>query len=315
MKKHLLSFISLLPFLAFSQNKSYVSINPLYIRNIDAADEFFEDSLYREAVAFYLKALEITEVAFRSKYRLATCYLKIGEFASASAWLEKCAELNPKDLSELVLDEDSELYKYRPFLNWYPLQKAAVAALPSYNFQLKKQLEEIEHFDQFIRTEHRLPNETDCAGNPYYWPGMTWPQVDSVNEIRVAAIIEQVGDYPGPEMVGDQRHTVWLVIQHAPLEFQDRYFPLVERATDEGKIGLGDWAYLVDRRNMNRGIKQIYGSQMQLKEDKITYEIYPLEDPFHLNERRAAVGLVPIEQYIEHWGIKFEPEKMQDRTP
>lgn len=313
--KTLFSILLFLPLFAFPQNKSYVSISPLYIRNIDAADEFFEDSLYREAIPFYLKALEITEEAFRSKYRLATCYLQLRQFASANIWLQKCAKQNPKDLSELVLNEDSELYKYRPFLDWHPLQKAAVAALPNYNFQLRKQLEEIQRFDQLVRTEHRLPNGTDCAGKSYYWPGMTWSQVDSVNQVRVAAIIGQVGDYPGPEMVGDQCHTVWLVIQHAPLEFQDRYFSLVERATDEGKIGLGDWAYLVDRRNMNRGIKQIYGSQMRLKEDKTTYEIYPLEDPFHLNERRAAVGLVPIEQYIEHWGIKFEPDKMQAQTP
>jgi hypothetical protein len=132
-----------------------------------------------------------------------------------------------------------------------------------------------------------------------------------VNEVRVAAIIERVGDYPGPEMVGDQRHTVWLVIQHAPIAFQERYFTLIETATDEGKIGLADWAYLVDRMNMNRGTKQIYGSQMRLREDKNGYEIYSLEDPVHVNERRAEVGLGPIENYIEHWGLKFEPEKMQ----
>lgn len=299
-----------LPFSVFPQATHYVSLNPVYIRNIDAADAFFEDSLYREAIPFYLEALAITEAAFRPKYRLATCYLNSREFASAEPWLQKCASMHPKEFSELVLNEDAELYKFRPFLHWYPLQKAAVAAMPDYDFQLRKKLQEIEHFDQFIRTEHRLPNEADCAGNPYYWPGMTWGQVDSMNQLRVAAILQQLGDYPGPERVGNQRHTVWLVIQHAPLAFQDRYFQLIEQATDEGKIGLGDWAYLVDRRNMNRGVKQIYGSQMRLREDKNGYEIYPLEDPVHVNERRAAVGLVPIEQYIEHWGLKFEPEKM-----
>lgn len=300
-----------LPCLAFSQVKTYVSTDPVYIRNVDAADQFYEDSLYREAIPFYLAALRITEEAFRTKFRLANCYLQTREFASANNWLLKCAQQNPKDCCEHVLDEASDLYKYRPFLDWWPLQTTCRKALPKFDSQLKKQLAEIEHFDQFVRTEHRLPNEADCDGNPYYWPGMTWPQVDSVNEVRVAAIIAQLGDYPGPEMVGDQRHTVWLVIQHAPLAFQEQYFPLVEQATDEGKIGLGDWAYLVDRMNKNRGIKQIYGSQMCLKEDGVTYEICPLEDPHHVNERRAAVGLVPIEQYIEHWGIKFEPEKMK----
>ncbi|MBK9015257.1 MAG: hypothetical protein IPM82_15000 [Saprospiraceae bacterium] len=141
---------------------------------------------------------------------------------------------------------------------------------------------------------------------------MTYRQVDSVNELRMLRIFESVGSYPGLEMVGEsQKNTAWLVIQHAPIEFQERYYPLVEQAANEGQISKGDWAYLVDRMNMNRGIKQIYGSQMRLKDDKTGYEIYPLEDPFHVNERRAAMGLGPIEDYIEHWGIKFEPDKLE----
>ncbi len=310
--KNLQILLVLLPYLAFSQSKSYVSTNPIYIRNIDAADEFFEAGSYREAVQFYLNALQITEEAFRSKYRLATCYLYLREFGSANAWLRKCVEQHPNDCCEPVLDEASDLYKYRPFLHWRPLQTACRNSMPKFDSQLKKQLAEIRHFDQFIRSENRKPNEADCAGNAYYWPGMSFGQVDSVNELRLTAIIEQLGDYPGLDVVGEsQKNTAWLVIQHAPIEYQERYYPLVEKAVDEGQLARGDWAYLVDRMRMNSDEKQVYGSQMRLREDKNGYEIYQLEDPFNVNKRRAAVGLGPIEEYIEHWGIKFEPEKMQ----
>jgi hypothetical protein len=310
--KNLPLLLLLLPCLAFSQTKSYVSINPIYIRNVDAADQFFEDSLFQEAVPFYLNALQITEEAFRPKYRLATCYLHEREFASANAWLQKCAKQHPKDCCELVLDEASDLYKYRPFLDWWPLQTTCAAAMPKFDSRLKAELVEVQYFDQFIRTEHRLPNEADCAGSPYYWPGMSYRQVDSVNEVRLAAILEKLGEYPGNNIVGmKQRSSAWLVIQHAPIEFQERFYPLVEKAVDEGQLARGDWAYLVDRMRMNRGEKQVYGSQMRQKADGSGYEIYPLEDPFHVNERRAEMGLGAIEEYIEHWGIKFEPEKMQ----
>ncbi|MBK9015258.1 MAG: hypothetical protein IPM82_15005 [Saprospiraceae bacterium] len=136
--KHLPTLLFFLPCLAFSQTKSYVSINPIYIRNVDAADEFFEAGSDREAIPFYLNALQITEEAFRSKYRLATCYLNLREFASAYAWLQKCAEQHPTEFCEMVLDEESFLYKYRPYLEWRPLQMECTDATPKFNFQLKK---------------------------------------------------------------------------------------------------------------------------------------------------------------------------------
>jgi hypothetical protein len=295
-----------------AQAKQYVTTEPAYIRNIDAGDEFFEAGSHREAIYFYKLALEVTDEAFRPKYRLAQSYLYTREFASANHWLQKCAENNPADLCEMVLDESSELYRFRPFLDWASLQRACVCHLPQYDYRLKAEMAEIHHFDQFIRSENRLPNASDCASNKYYWPGMSFRQVDSVNELRLAAIIQKTGGYPGSEVVGkSETNTAWLVIQHAPIEYQERYYLLVEQAAREGKTSMGNWAYLVDRMNMNRGVKQVYGSQMRLKEDKSGYEIYPLEDPFNVNKRRAEVGLGPIEEYIEHWGIKFEPEKMQ----
>jgi tetratricopeptide (TPR) repeat protein len=312
MKKRLYLIAICFPCLLLAQNKQYASTAPTYIRNIDAADEFFEAGSYREAICFYERALEVTDVAFRPKYRLVLSFLRTREFASANHWLQKIANQHPDELCWQVLDESTELYRYRPFLDWLPLQKASVAQQPQYDYLIKAELAEIHHFDQFIRSEHRLPNAGDCKGSKYYWPGMSFRQVDSVNEVRLTAIINRVGGYPGSEIVGtSETNTAWLVIQHAPLDFQEKYYLLVEQAAKEGKTSMGNWAYLVDRMNMNRDNKQIYGSQMRLKEDKMGYEIYPLEDPINVNKRRAEVGLGPIETYIEQWGIKFEPEKMQ----
>lgn len=301
--------LTTLPSLLAAQTKTYVSNDPAYIRNVDAADEQFEAGNFSEAIPFYQNALQVSDASFRTKYRLATCLLKSREFATANAWLQKCAEQNPTDFCELVLDEKSELYPFRPFIQWLPLQTTCTDALPQFNYPLKKELEEIRHFDQFIRSEHRLPTEADCAGTVHYKSGMSFLEVDSTNEERVKKIIAVHG-YPGPEMVGTQQgNTVWLVLQHAPIEMQEQYFPLVENAMQAGQLSKGNWAYLVDRMHMNRGEKQIYGSQMRLSQDKMTYELYPLEDPLNVNKRRAEVGLGAIEDYISMWGVKFEPEE------
>lgn len=301
------------PVLLGAQTKNFVSTDPAYIRNVEAGDAFFEMGSFGEAIPHYLRALHVSQAAFRTAYRLATCYLRLREFASASFWLQKCADQHPGELCEMVLDEGSELYRFRPLLDWHQIQVRCVQHMPRFNFPVKKELEEIRYFDQLIRKENKPLNEADCAGSTYYWPGMSFHQVDSVNEVRLEGIIAKVGGYPGLDVVGaSQKNTAWLVIQHAPIAFQERYYPLVEQAADEGQIALADWAYLVDRMRMNRGEKQIYGSQLWLPDRNAStlYQIYPLEDPFHVNERRAAVGLGPIEDYIAGWGLKFEPEKM-----
>jgi tetratricopeptide (TPR) repeat protein len=307
-------FFFALPQFLFSQSKTYVSDDPAYIRSIDAADELFEAGNYREAIPYYEAALQVTEEAYRSKYRLATCFLKTRAFAQADPWLQKCAEQHPEDFCENVLDEDAELYSARPFLQWASLQTVCNDAMPRYDYRLKIEMEEIHHFDQFIRSEHRLPTAEDCVKTKWYSPGMSFMQVDSVNQVRIRKIIDALGEYPGPRFAGKkQGSTAWLVIQHAPIEMQEKYYPLVEKAMQEGQVSKGNWAYLVDRMRMNRGEKQVYGSQMRLKKEPgaTEYEIYPLEDPFNVNQRRAAVGLGPIEEYISGWGVKFEPEKMR----
>lgn len=309
MKHLLLLLLAALPSLSAAQGKTYVSDNPVYIRNVDEADKDFEAGYFAEAIPYYKNALQITEEAYRTKFRLATCLLKTREFASANNWLQKCADQHPSDFCELVLDEKSDLYPYRPFIEWQPLQGTCTEAMPQYNYQLKKELEEIRHFDQFIRSESRLPNEEDCKGTAYYKPGMSFLQVDSTNEERLKKIIAKYG-YPGPDLVGSQQgNTAWLVLQHAPIAMQEVYFPLLDKAMQDGQLSKGNWAYLIDRMRMNRGEKQVYGSQMRLKEDKAGYELWPLEDPYHVNERRTAVGLGPIEDYISRWGVTFEPAK------
>jgi tetratricopeptide (TPR) repeat protein len=315
MKHRLLFPLLLLPALLASQTVLYASTDPAYIRNIDEADALFEAESYREAIPFYRRALDITDEAYRSKFRLAFCYLLTGEYASAGAWLRNCAERHPGELCVLhVFEEESALYRYRLYLDWLGLQRACLDGLPAYSHWARAELAEIRHFDQLIRSENRLPNASDCAGKAHYWPGMSFRQVDSVNEVRLAAIIHAVGGYPGLDVVGaEQSGTAWLVIQHAPIEYQERYHPLVEEAALSGQTSMGNWAYLVDRMRMNRREKQVYGSQMWVPDRSVSeqYELYPLEDPHNVNQRRAEVGLGPIEDYIARWGVKFEPDKMK----
>ena len=69
--------------------------------------------------------------------------------------------------------------------------------------------------------------------------------------------------FPRRERVGDfANQTVWLVFQHADLEYQKRFLPQMKRAVNRGDIAPVFLAMLRDRIDVREGRPQKYGTQM-----------------------------------------------------
>lgn len=133
-------------------------------------------------------------------------------------------------------------------------------------------------------------------------------QQDSINLKKVTTILDEHG-WLGPGVVGeDGNATLFLVIQHADLTTQEKYLPLMRQAVQQGKAHPADLALLEDRVALGQGRKQIYGSQLGRDEKTGQYYVQPLEDPEHVDERRSAVGLNPLAEYVLQWGIKWDVE-------
>jgi hypothetical protein len=136
--------------------------------------------------------------------------------------------------------------------------------------------------------------------------------IDSLNTARVATIIDSTG-WLGPADIGERASgTLWLVIQHAPLAVQERYVPEMRLAVQEGKASAADLGYLEDRIEMRNGRPQIYGSQVNMKNGVST--LWMIKDEETVNERRAAVGLGPLEQYAAQFGIDWSPPVKKERV-
>ncbi|MBK9148400.1 MAG: hypothetical protein IPM12_11375 [Flavobacteriales bacterium] len=137
---------------------------------------------------------------------------------------------------------------------------------------------------------------------------------DSLNLIRVTAIIDSAG-WLGADVIGQKANqALFLVIQHADAkpEIQAQYLPLMRDAVREGKANSWELALLEDRVRVNHGQLQIYGSQIGWKDNK-PY-IQPIEDEEHVNERRAAVRLEPLEKYAERFDLHWSPPVKQERV-
>lgn len=131
---------------------------------------------------------------------------------------------------------------------------------------------------------------------------------DEKNQQVVVSIIEQCG-FPTLEEHGyTSVQAVFLVIQHAGKKLRQKYFPLIKQSADRGDISWATVALMEDRILMDNGQKQKYGSQLTRVNGSAQWVVHPIEDPENVNTRRAAVGLVSIEEYLKSFGIKYTAE-------
>ena len=128
-------------------------------------------------------------------------------------------------------------------------------------------------------------------------------QTDRRNASRVAEIIDEYG-WLSPDDIGeDANENLFLCIQHAQDSLiQNRYLPILQQAVHEGAAEGWQYAFLADRCLMNRGERQIYGTQ-RISKDGIDY-LVPLQDAERVDSLRAGLGLEPLQEYMSDCGLE-----------
>ena len=122
-------------------------------------------------------------------------------------------------------------------------------------------------------------------------------QSDAEQLARLVPLLDRHG-WPARSEVGDEAaKAAFLVVQHAPVDAQEQYLPLLEAAVAEGEADAADLALLTDRIAMFRGRPQRYGSQVTSVDGARAF--HPIEDVAAVDARRAEVGLEPLAAYAE----------------
>lgn len=130
-------------------------------------------------------------------------------------------------------------------------------------------------------------------------------EVDTENARRIREIIDRCG-WRGKDDIGEEANeTLFLCIQHVDdLTIQEKYLPMLKQAVEEGCAEGWHYAFLVDRIRMNRGEKQIYGTQSIFQNGTLDY-VVPLEDPDKVDSLRRSVGLGTLNEYLDGaWDLK-----------
>lgn len=122
-------------------------------------------------------------------------------------------------------------------------------------------------------------------------------RADSVRTRWVRGAVAARG-WPARSRVGaEAQGAAWYVVQHSPdSAWRAAMVPTLERLAEAGELPRGDVAALADRVAVHRGQPQRYGTQFDVVEGRLV--VAPVADLAGLDARRAAVGLMPMAEYV-----------------
>ncbi len=294
---------------------SYAQHPPaIYFHLISVADSLHRERNFVEAAATYNAAFD----AFKGKgfvndrYKAACTYARIGNIDSSYYNLFRIADKGGWSEYDFLIS-DSDLNVLHSDARWNTLvnkvRKNKAKAESHLNKPLAQELEQIFDDDQ----KYRLlvdSAEKILAKNS--------PQMDSLhniikthdlkNQISVTELLNKYG-WLGIDDVGRKgNQALYLVILHSDQATRKKYLPMMRDANERGKAAASELALLEDRVLLDEGKNQRYGSQLKFNPDKGTYELYPIDDPAGVNERRQEMGLAPLEDYLRQWGIRYVPK-------
>lgn len=117
-------------------------------------------------------------------------------------------------------------------------------------------------------------------------------EIDRANLKRLTEIVERYG-WPGVSFAGTRgAQAAFLVLQHTEdLQTQKKYLPLLREAVRNSDASPAELALLEDRVRVRSGLPQLYGSQPG----------DPIEDEAHVDQRRKAMGLEPLADYLKRF--------------
>jgi hypothetical protein len=124
-------------------------------------------------------------------------------------------------------------------------------------------------------------------------------RIDDENAVWLREVVTKFG-WPGRSLVGDDgAHAAWLLAQHADRDpaLQKHCLTLLEQAVAASEAEPRDLAFLTDRVRLASGQRQIYGTQMTPHDGR--FAVRRLADPESVDERRASVGLEPLNEYLK----------------
>ena len=171
--------------------------------------------------------------------------------------------------------------------------------------KLNTVLEGVFDLDQGVRADYeKALKEYGSNSKEYQHSRAAMIAQDSVNQSLVFEILDAHGWIGKGDASQKVNKSIFYVIQHAQLDAQLKYAPLIDQAFNEKKISASEYAMFVDRLRVKQFKNQLYGTQSAFDNIGNSY-VYPIEDPEALNVRREKMGLDNFDNYLKSSNLRY----------
>lgn len=281
-----------------------------YFEAIKSAQRLYDTKQYQASGMAYSKAFSDAggKYMLQDRYNAACAWSMAGNADSAITYLHLAVAGRYSNYNHLILDTD--LDALHNDARWAAICRQVYEnrfiGMSAANTRLVHLLDTILQNDQQVRTRFESTQEKYGTNSKEFRDLIAeMKRFDSINVLRVSQILDTHG-WPHRQEVGDEgSHAVFMVIQHADIIIQEKYLPMVRDAVKAGDVRASSFALLEDRIAVRNGKKQLYGTQLGMKQDG-TYYLDELEDPDNVDKRRASVGLGPLADYLQQWNLKWD---------
>jgi len=288
-----------------------LSIN-LFSQNSDPspADLHLKSGQLIEAILLYDSIYNIDPNNRLNTYNYTCAYALMGNTDSAFKYLHIATDSD----SMVQALNDPDFYFLIDDNRWTEFENQMIAKIEAKhqkyaNPELSKELWRMKIKDQAFYYHLKLADKQNGTGSPII--KALWELKHLINDEnldRIEEIIAEIG-WPKRSAVGSSAaQTVFLIIQHADLETQKKYLPIMKEAANEKEASWSSLALLIDRIEIREGRPQIYGSQIS-RDQEGNFKVFEMIEPEYVNQRRKEVGLPPLENYVKNWGITWEVEQ------
>ncbi|MCD7970613.1 MAG: hypothetical protein LUF87_09700 [Alistipes sp.] len=243
------------------------------------------------------------------EYGMAVQAASAGRFEEAFANLYSLAD---EDLFLDSITEDGNFTALHPLPQWQELLDYIREKTARYDNPVRLNLQRIQNRDQGIRILYMYIEDATLRKAVHD----LMEEIDRQSAVEVCAILDRYG-WLGSDRIGTEgNETLFLAIQHvADTTVQQRYFPMLEKAVADGDAEGWHLAFLTDRLLMNRGEKQVYGTQKIFSGESAVPYLVPLRDPHSVDRLRAELGMEPLAEDLAEDGIKWDLEDYLRNLP
>ena len=188
---------------------------------------------------------------------------------------------------------------------------------------IKKNL--IALLDTIWRTEQEPIRLRDSLGKVHGYESVEFQKQNEVyhknhdiNEKKILEILETQG-WPSKNTIGEQGNlTICNVLQHSDVEIRKKYLPIMRKAVEEKQLAPRLLARAEDRLATDRGDLQIYGGQIKYYPETKSFNVWPVIDPWNVDQRRAEIGLEPMADFLSNlrspmeWNLEEQIKRTEE---